>query len=764
MKKQSGIDTEKVRVVYLILIIATSVSLVSFIIFRELYLDSLRNQCDWLANSAKSQARLIEAVARFGKKHNISDDLNDVEASTLAQIIDAHEKYKGFGKTGEFTLARHENNNIVFLIQHRHNKTEALNQIPFNSALAEPMRNALANRSGTMIGLDYQGTVVVAAYEPVRELNMGIVAKIDLAEIKTPFIKAGIKATVLAVIVITIGSSLFIRITNPLIINLKKNESRIRTIFENAAEGIITTNKDGIIDFANFAAENMFGYYKGHLIGINIDTIIHSLFESEKPDAHLINKFIENSKNDKNLNKETFGKRKDNSKFPIKISVSKAHFLDDLLLTFNIEDITERKSIENELATERENLERIVNARTKELRDSLETLTEANLRLEEANTAKARFLSSISHELRTPLNVILGFCDLLHGQFFGKLNEKQQEYTRQIHTSGKHLLSLINDLLDMTKIDAGAIKLELEEIFTDDIINITSTMMKTQFNKKNIKVETYVNANLPSFVADCRKVKQIMLNLLSNAVKYTPENGKVVIKAYIDDDTHIKISVSDNGIGIKADEIEAIFSEFHQTDHVRDEQLGGTGIGLALTRRLVELHSGEIGVESEIGKGSIFWFTLPVKRTNYNSEIVNKTTPQKYRKCSKKGCILIAEDNETNLNLILDILSINNHKVVVARNGKEAVKQAHIHKPKLILMDIRMPVMNGLEATTTLRKTVEFRNTPIIALTASTGSDSEEKQIAAGCTEHIAKPVQSADLLRIAERYLSDPDQTILTL
>jgi PAS domain S-box-containing protein len=418
------------------------------------------------------------------------------------------------------------------------------------------------------------------------------------------------------------------------------------------------------------------------------------------------------------------------------------------------ENITERKRIEAKLAEERRNLENTVKERTKELRLYIERVEETNLRLEEANRAKSRFLSSMTHELRTPLNAILGFTDLLAEQYFGELNEKQLGYVKQIEQSGKHLLSLINDILNVAKIDAGAMELELELVPPEEFIQATVAMTASQFKKKNIAITTFIDPTLKLVTVDSRKCKQIMLNLLSNALKYTPASGRVYISATKQGNSHFKVEVTDTGIGIESSDLMKIFSEFYQTDRVRDEQMGGTGIGLALTRRLVELHGGEIGVNSHIGKGSTFWFILPLKNmasfiTIDNRERVPEEIPIKGRR------LLVAEDNETNLSMILDMLSVHHHQVVVAKNGQQAVELAQTYKPELILMDIRMPQMDGLEATRRLREIPEFSQIPIIALTASTGTEAEERQIAIGCTEHLAKPIQAKELFAILRRYLS---------
>ncbi|MGR3319488.1 MAG: ATP-binding protein [Candidatus Anammoxibacter sp.] len=258
-------------------------------------------------------------------------------------------------------------------------------------------------------------------------------------------------------------------------------------------------------------------------------------------------------------------------------------------------------------------LDGIVRERTVELDKTLKEVKASNLLLKQADLTKDKFLSSVSHELRTPLNGILGFADLLDGQFFGELNEKQLEYVKQIDDSGKHLLSFINELLDIAKINAGGMGLDLSELEPNEFINATIVLMTNQFNKKMINVKTSIDPSLPRISADIRKCKQIMFNLLSNAVKFTPEGGKIYVRCRNDGESGIKIIVSDTGLGIEKENIDKVFSEFYQIDSVRDGELGGTGIGLALAQRLVEMHGGKIGVRSVVGKGSTFWFTLPIK-------------------------------------------------------------------------------------------------------------------------------------------------------
>ncbi len=394
----------------------------------------------------------------------------------------------------------------------------------------------------------------------------------------------------------------------------------------------------------------------------------------------------------------------------------------------------------------------------KELRTSFKNLEAAELSQAQANRAKTQFLSNMSHEFRTPLNVIIGYTDLLNEQLPGKLSEKHLKYTREISRSAEHLLSLINDLLDMSKIDAGAMELEMEDFSIDELIDGMVSMMSSQFVKKKITVKTLIEPKLPVVTADFRKCKQILMNLLSNALKFTPNNGRVEICAISDGESGVRIEVRDNGIGIAEDKIDKLFSEFYQAENVIDEQLGGTGIGLALTRRLVELHRGKIGVESKLGQGSTFWFTLPLKYLSRKAPSEQKESEEVLKEegiLPKGHRILIAEDNERNLEMVIEMLDGHNHQVVTARNGQEAIEMAKQHKPELILMDIRMPVMDGLEATKRLRAIPEFANIPIIAMTANAGAEAEKTHIAMGCTAHLAKPIHIKQLYAVLKKYLS---------
>lgn len=226
-----------------------------------------------------------------------------------------------------------------------------------------------------------------------------------------------------------------------------------------------------------------------------------------------------------------------------------------------------------------------------------------------------------------------------------------------------------------------------------------------------------------------------------------------VVKEIAQRNECVRVSVADTGVGIAPEEQEKIFSEFHQADRVRDEQLGGTGIGLALTRRLVELHGGTIGLNSTLGEGSTFWFTLPLHEQHQAKLVMDSSAGLPVVHGTARR-ILVAEDNEGNIALMVDMLQVQGHEVFLARNGREAIELAEKHNPDLILMDLRMPEMDGLEATRHLRTIAAFLDTPIIMVTASAGSEAREMCLAAGCTDHLPKPVQTKELFRALQTYL----------
>lgn len=428
-------------------------------------------------------------------------------------------------------------------------------------------------------------------------------------------------------------------------------------------------------------------------------------------------------------------------------------------------DVTERKQAEKELQILNAELEQRVMERT-------EQLGQMNAELEHANRAKDEFLANMSHELRTPLNSILGLSESLQEQRRGSLNESQQNSLRIIEASGRHLLELINDILDLSKIEAGKFDFYPESFSIDDLCRSSLAFIKTQAAKKSITV-TYANESATTKIfADSRRLKQILVNLLTNAVKFTPEKGHVTLQVKSNTEKSlIQFSVIDTGIGISERDMRKLFQPFVQVESSLNRHHEGTGLGLALVQKLTDLHGGSVEVESEIGKGSRFTIYLPCDREPYNEESV-KHQPQKALEVSQHSdtmkvsseatahqrLILLAEDNMANIITIGEYLESYNYNVVIAHDGLEALAKTAECNPDLILMDVQMPAMNGLEAIAHLRSDPRFVSTPIIALTALAMPGDRERCLQVGANEYLSKPVSLKMLLKTIESLL-DPDK-----
>jgi len=351
-----------------------------------------------------------------------------------------------------------------------------------------------------------------------------------------------------------------------------------------------------------------------------------------------------------------------------------------------------------------------------ELKSQTKELENLNSQLIEASRAKSEFLANMSHELRTPLNSINGYTEVLLDEHYGKINEKQREYLNIINNSGKHLLSLINEILDLSKVEAGAMQLELSDVSIKELIYSSVMMIKEKAMKHNISVNIEIQPETDiTLKADERKLKQIFYNLLSNAVKFTEDGGSVTIKTEKKGD-FIQFAVIDTGIGIKKEDIKKLFKPFSQLESPYTKKHEGTGLGLALTKKLVELHHGEIGVTSEYGKGSTFFFTIPVNLTE--KEIVNVEYPKPTYQGRKKTVLLI--DDEVNvINLVLDVLAREGFEVYSTTSAREGIKLAKEKQPGVILLDIIMPDINGFEVLKILKDDTDTKDIPIVILTSA---------------------------------------------
>ncbi|HBL12272.1 MAG TPA: hypothetical protein DD379_12860 [Cyanobacteria bacterium UBA11162] len=661
------------------------------------------------------------------------------------------------------------------------------------------------------------------------------------------------------------------RLNQNLQLRIRESETRYEQIVELAEEGIWVIDREGKTTYVNHAMARMLGYTEVEMLGRSFFDFINEA-NRQQVSSSLIDSRHQSQVQRWELQLTT----KSGQYLWVYMSTSVALDENESMLwaCSLVYDITERKQAEERL------------------RESSERISLANAELARATRLKDEFLASMSHELRTPLNAILGLSEALQEEVYGELTDRQRRSLQTIEQSGKHLLDLINDILDLSKIESGKMMLQITPVSVEHLCESSLTFVKQQAHQKNIRIYSKIGESIGDIKVDERRIRQVLVNLLSNAVKFTPEGGMVCLDIEADADAEIvKFSVIDTGIGIAPENINKLFKPFVQLDSTLSRRYAGTGLGLSLVRRIVELHGGSIALESEVGKGSHFTVILPWKEVEpiesnitdqpqLNGELPNiqqalivedsdtsakqiarylgelgaavlihpqgegtieavgrfdpdviildillpnlsgwevltqlkanpttrdipvlvisvvdersqalelgaseyllkpisrpqfqsalskifPTLPQRSRNTAvvvtpppeeELPLILLAEDNEANISTLMDYLQVQGFRVNLARNGIEAVKMAKEQKPDLILMDIQMPEMDGLEAMRQIRTDTNLTTVPIIALTALAMPGDRERCLVAGANEYMTKPVSLKKLVNLIGQYLN---------
>ena len=505
--------------------------------------------------------------------------------------------------------------------------------------------------------------------------------------------------------------------------NLNKSKRELKGILDNLQDTYYRTDEDSVLQFVSSSVEPLLGYRPEELVGHKITD-----FYLNPEDRDLFLQAMAN--NGGHVEQYPITLRHKNGS-TIWMSTNAHFLLDENGVITGIEgtgqDFTARKIAEDNLIKAKE-------------------------QAEQANKAKSLFLANMSHEIRTPMNGVIGFTSLLSKT---DLDKNQSEYVSTINTSVNDLLVIINDILDFSRIESGKLELQTEVVHLKDCLTTVVRLFSAAAKIKSLKLECFVSNDLPEYlVIDPLRIRQVISNLIGNAIKFT-EHGEIILRAERvcnNDSDELMIEVIDSGKGIKGSDKKRLFDAFTQANCSIYKPDSGTGLGLAISKQLIELMQGSIGVKDN-NVGSTFWVALPITEGQKESVVLNKKSLDKKEDCYTDLHVLVVDDNAINRKLITTLLNQRGITTVEADNGKKALETALNNDFNLILMDIRMPELDGIEVTKELRAVKTNKYTPIIALTAHALPHEREAFIQAGMDACITKPVLDQQLFEIIDKW-----------
>ncbi|MBK7003168.1 MAG: response regulator [Rhodoferax sp.] len=539
---------------------------------------------------------------------------------------------------------------------------------------------------------------------------------------------------------------------NTMLDTQQRNEAQLRKLaqaVEQSPVGIVIANLAAEIEYVNEAFIQTAGRSRDELIGRN-----QRILQSGKTPRATYHALWEALSSGRSWQGETINQRKDGSEYVVFSSITPLRQPDGRITHYvgTAQDITEKKRMDAELDQHRHHLEELVSRRTSELQI-------AKTQAEAANRAKSTFLANMSHELRTPLNAILGFAQLMgHDTELGPANRQRVE---TINRAGQHLLALINDVLEIARIEAGRVMVQTSACHLSESLTTIEAIIRSRAVARGLLFCVERVGELPDYVlGDCHRIEQVLINLLGNAVKYT-DQGSVLLRLS-GDAGNIRFEIADTGPGMSADEQAQLFQPFYQTSTgiAKGE---GTGLGLTISREFVRLMGGELRVDSTPGEGCVFSFSLPLPSCPAPLEVIGQGRVIGFQDGGEPPRILVAEDNADSRELILQILESVGFAVRSVENGQRAIANFTAWQPHFIWMDMRMPEMDGYEATRLIRALPGGQAVKIVALTASAFEEDREAILAAGCDEMLHKPVAPqrlfavmGDLLTLRYRYADE--------
>jgi PAS domain S-box-containing protein len=514
-----------------------------------------------------------------------------------------------------------------------------------------------------------------------------------------------------------------------------------RPLLDSVPDALILVGQTGAILLANAQADEMFGYERGQLTGLSVDELVPRRLRGQHG-AHRQGFFAAPKLRPMGARGQLYGLRKDGTEFAIAINLAPVQTESGLVVSAAIRDVSEQRALEDELKRKNEELEQQYS------------------RILEASRLKSEFLANMSHELRTPLNAIIGFSEILHDGKAGAMSPMQHEFTGDILNSARHLLQLINDVLDLAKVEAGKMEFLPQRFQLPKLVSEVCDVVRTLLARKRLRLVIDVAPGVDEVVLDGGKLKQVLYNYLSNAIKFTAEEGAITVRAAPEpDQAWFRLEVEDTGIGIRSEDQSRLFVEFQQLDEGLAKKHGGTGLGLALTRRIVEAQGGRVGVDSAPGRGSTFYAVLP--RHARSSGFVTVELPALPRR-TDAPVVLVVEDDPKDRSQVEAALIAAGYAVQSAATGREAIERCRGREFAAITLDLLLPDMNGWEV---LRAVREGPNAATPVVVVSIVAD-RAAAAAFAVQDYIVKPLASGEVARALQRsgVAAAPGQTVLVV